>query len=676
MVFDYRRLISLLFYLLAFLTPLIFLPITSELFEFNKLTFVYIITIFVVSLWLVRSIKHKSLIYIRTFFDIPIILFVISQTISTILSIDQFTSFFGYPTRFHGGLLSTIAYSLLYFMFVFNLTKKEAKNFIYCLLFSGFIVSAYGILQHFGIDDHLWHQDVKARVFSTLGQPNWLAAWIIPLILISSSIYIENKKTKYRNVHILILILLLFITLLFTKSRSGILSFGLSFFVFSVVILFKSRKKLKNILIRFMPLIGCLFLTLFIVGTPWNKSLLNNKNPQTDKNETLIQNEGGTDSGVIRQIVWKGAIDIWKNYPLFGTGVETFAYSYYSFRPDEHNHVSEWDFLYNKAHNEFLNFAANSGSFGLLTYLILTFTPVIYLMSLLIKTNKNVYLYTAMMTSLMSIVITNFFGFSVVAVSIVYFIFPGIPIVLNKKPENLPRQPKNSSFQKYAIFAILLVSIYLSSLVLNYWRSDVLYARGKNLNQQEEYFEARDYLLKANSIIPNHPFYLSELSESTAGIAIILIEQSEITQAKEFAEVAEKEAYKSTILNPMNPNIYRAYAGTMQVLSSVDLSYLSKAIDAYKTALSIAPNDPRLFFRLGITYAQTGESEKAIEMLERSISLKPDYGSARYSLAMVYKQESELDLAKEHLNYILQNIKPEDELVKQALLEIEESAEK
>src|SRR5690606_34366285 len=63
---------------------------------------------------------------------------------------------------------------------------------------------------------------------------------------------------------------------------------------------------------------------------------------------------GGTDSGKIRQIVWQGAVDIWKANPVFGSGVETFAYAYYLHRPADHNLTSEWDYLYNKAHNEYL----------------------------------------------------------------------------------------------------------------------------------------------------------------------------------------------------------------------------------------------------------------------------------------------------------------------------------
>ncbi|MBF8303332.1 MAG: efflux transporter, family, subunit [Candidatus Dadabacteria bacterium] len=65
----------------------------------------------------------------------------------------------------------------------------------------------------------------------------------------------------------------------------------------------------------------------------------------------------------------KAALEIAKANPIFGTGVETFAYSYYQYRPVEHNNTSEWDFLYNKAHNEYLNYLATTGIVGFVSYI-------------------------------------------------------------------------------------------------------------------------------------------------------------------------------------------------------------------------------------------------------------------------------------------------------------------
>jgi len=105
------------------------------------------------------------------------------------------------------------------------------------------------------------------------------------------------------------------------------------------------------------------------------------KLPQTTQDTINKRSQGirvgGSNSFDIRRVVWQGAVNLGLKNPLFGTGVETFGYSYFIIRPATHNLLSEWEFLYNKAHNEYLNFFANSGFIGLITYLILIISTLI-----------------------------------------------------------------------------------------------------------------------------------------------------------------------------------------------------------------------------------------------------------------------------------------------------------
>jgi len=95
---------QILFYILFFFTPLVLWPHTSELFEFNKMVFVYIMTTLVVTVWLCKCIAVKKFIFRRTLLDIPLLIFLGSQILSTIFSIDTRTSLLGYYSRFNGGL--------------------------------------------------------------------------------------------------------------------------------------------------------------------------------------------------------------------------------------------------------------------------------------------------------------------------------------------------------------------------------------------------------------------------------------------------------------------------------------------------------------------------------------------------------------------------------------------
>ncbi len=415
--------VEYLFYTLFFLLPLVFYPRSSEVFEFNKIVVIYIFTILIVAFWVIKMIKENKIVIRRTILDIPIILFLVSQVISTIISIDSHTSFFGYYSRFNGGLLSTICYSLLYWAFVSNFNKQNLMKLLKITLISATIVAVYGILEHFGhsfsclvvnqqFNDDCWVQDVRTRVFASFGQPNWLAAYLVSLVPLTWYFALKTKMQKEKIIWIGVSVLF-FACILFTKSRSGLLGLALACAIFGV---FNFKKYFKELF-----LVGILFLIVAaIFGTALTPSINSLIHHTSVKNNTPAdQGEGGTESGAIRAIVWKGAINIWKHYPIFGTGVETFGYSYWQYRPVEHNNVSEWDFLYNKAHNEYLNFAANTGTVGLLAYVFL-------ILASLFVMRKN----TAILAGYISILITNFFGFSVVVISLLFFLMPAMALIL------------------------------------------------------------------------------------------------------------------------------------------------------------------------------------------------------------------------------------------------------
>src|SRR6185369_15674874 len=140
--------IEAFFGILFFVLPLVFYPKTSEVFEFNKLVTIYIFVALICGAWIIKMIIHKKIIFKRTILDIPLILFLGSQIISTIFSLDTHTSIFGYYGRWNGGLLSILSFELLYWAFVSNVARRNVKKIILMALASAIIVTVYGILEH------------------------------------------------------------------------------------------------------------------------------------------------------------------------------------------------------------------------------------------------------------------------------------------------------------------------------------------------------------------------------------------------------------------------------------------------------------------------------------------------------------------------------------------------
>ncbi|MFC1600474.1 O-antigen ligase family protein [Patescibacteria group bacterium] len=711
MIKKIDNLITYSFYSLFLLIPFAVSSKTSELFEFNKMVLTYAIASLIISSWVIKMALSKQVIFKRTVLDIFLIILLLVQLASTLFSLDIRTSFFGYYSRFHGGLFSTITYIALFWAYVSNMNYKKTKRAIYFLFASTFLVCIWAILEHFGksfsclifqdfgtFDVSCWVQDVQNRVFATFGQPNWLAAWIVGLIPLSwAMIIIQKAKGQNKNWKKLLwvfLSIIIFITLLYTKSRSGIVAFFVITVMFWAGISFLKiveKAKQPNLLKNASLIILSLTFFAFTIGTPWTPNLdkiLKKKTPAQNTQQTPTVRApalevGGTESSKIRKIVWEGAFNIWKNNPIFGTGVETFAYSYYKYRPLEHNLVSEWNFLYNKAHNEYLNIAGTTGTVGLLSYLALI-GAVVYLFSKpLIKRDskpdhKAQVLNLAFFLGYVSILITNFFGFSVVPVALQFFLLPAMAVSLTK--EDGDHDEYDESFEKptntqlSVITIVVITLLFFLYLIGKYWYADTLYARGKLENDSGLFSQSRTTLLKAIDLSPSESVFWDELSSATSRLALIYAENEEEDTAKKIAISAANESMKATTLNSANVVIKKSQAQTFANLAVIDPVFLEKAKATLLETIKLAPTDAQLSYNLALIYYKTGEHDKFIDLLKKSVEMKPNYKKARFNMALYYIGQGDKESAKKEFRYILEKIGP-DKNAQEELEKLENDSE-
>jgi len=747
------------FYAIFFFVPLAMWNDTSELFELNKMWLVWTLSLLIFFFWGAKSIINRKLEIKKTPLDIPIALFLISQIISTIFSLDPHTSFWGYYSRFNGGLLSTISYIFLYYAFASNLISnskdENEKPISYKILFvsliSGLIVTLWGIPSHFGydptcfvfrgsFDTSCWTESFKPtiRIFSTLGQPNWMATYMAILIPISMAFGIVNLKRELltktaktasktffdmvKNPNLLIpslylsLLFLFYTALLWTRSQSGFLGAFIGIQVF-MTLLFTLTRDLHHFsirflvhakIVRFLIVINLIFFFIpFFIGTPnktFDKYLTFNGLKNTFFNQKITQkpeskNEaqapaeqlGGTDSSKIRLIVWEGALKIFLKHPIIGTGVETFAFAYYQQKPIEHNLTSEWNYLYNKAHNEFLNLLATTGVFGLGSYLLIISVFVYRALSDMFgKRKRGPYfpISMALLGSYVAILITNFFGFSVVITNLYFFLIPLFffelerPDLLNTsywESKNEYKNTNSSSISSGGIISIVFLSVavlYFLSFLFWFWLADRQYALGHNLNSVQEYAKSYSPLLNAVQMRPNEDLYKNDLAINFSALSYLLYTQEQATQAAELATQAQALSNDIILRNPNNIVYLKGSARVGYLLSQINPNYIDMAIAALLKAQDLAPTDAEIQYNLALFYNQKGDLEKAIEFLNKAIALKPNYTAAYYVRALYYSELIKKDTtmsaeyrkrAIEDLNYILKqldiNNKPAQELL-------------
>ncbi len=719
------RIIRVSFYLLFALVPLVFTPWNHELFEYNKMMLTYALTVIITVSWVIKMVSSKKVQIAKTPLDIPIWLFVCSQFVSTLFSLDPHVSWIGYYSRFNGGMWSMISYTLLYYAFVSTIRivptdagkpaeKKSAQknqpetsvpDTAYVLrllkisLTTASVVALYGIAERLGIDKHLWVQDVQNRVFSTLGQPNWLAAYLATLLPLAAgfALIYQPKPPAPASLSRLIqhtvfaaMTILFFIVMLFTRSRSGLFSLAIADGVFWLLLFMRrSNKKVFGISFIFLHLLFAAI--IFVNGSNipqvdkyFSFSGLKEQFASPQKQETSQPKDytaplleyGGTESGVIRQYVWQGAITIWRSSTkafLIGTGTETFAFAFYQFRPKEHNLTSEWDFLYNKAHNEYLNYLATTGIVGLGMYLLfLGFSAVFFLKSYLsylsLQTKEALQtsvINAALFTGWISILITNFFGFSVVVMQIFLFLFPAILWSL------LPHDEKSgyritllrvSSGKRALIYAATGSTGFLLLLLLwTHWQADVLFEKGYRLARSGQLAASHEPIEQAIRLNPWEPLFHDEFASNLASLASAAYDQKQASLGAQLAARSLEESDRAIATSPNNVNFWKTRTKVYYALSAVDPALNQAAVQALERAAELSPNDPKIYYNLAILYGRAGDNTHAVAMLKKSKELKPNYRDAYFGLHVFYTEMKEKELAKQVLEEYLRLVDPNDE---------------
>lgn len=417
-IFYFEFLMEWLFKLLFFVTPLIFVTNTNELYEFPKMFFVYIVGSTVIFLFFLKLILNpRKLSWPNKW----VLMLLGSYIVSTVLSMNIYTSLFGYYSRFNGGLVSVLIFSGLYFVLINEFTFEKLREFLLVSALSLFPISVYSVVQHYGFLAGLLNLTSTVRAYSTFGQPNWLAAYICMLM----PFLFLNVKTRFW----LALFLVSYAGLWFTYSMSGFLAF--LFAVVAVVALnyrFVMADSKRYGLITLLVVVFSVA-NLGIFTERVSDSIKDvGKFFQSFEFYTVVENVYAaasvplpkpsadsynvSDAGFIRSGLWKSTLQLVTSSPkvfLFGTGPETFPYSIQPFRIPELNYSSEWDFILNKPHNFYLEILAQNGLLGIIPYIGL----IIYSLR---KFHPLIF------PSLVGFYVTNLFGWPTVSTALLFWL--------------------------------------------------------------------------------------------------------------------------------------------------------------------------------------------------------------------------------------------------------------
>ena len=298
--------------------------------------------------WLVKVVEEGKLNLAKTPLNIPLLLFLVLGFISFMRS--------DYPHTSIRELAKLTTYIAIYFLVVNHVkSSRQVKHLLATLFLVATLISIYGILQRFGID-FLPRRKVlllHERVISTLGHHNFMAAYLVLIIPLALGALLGARK-RYERIILGVSIVLMFIALRYSYSRSGWVGFLAAILVVGMLLVIKFKIGKKKALL--------ILISLLILSTP----LVIAKLPKLQRELTTIR-------GVpikARLLIYQGTLSMIKERPLLGSGIGNFSIFYPEYRRPEQTIIQPpQEIMVKHAHNEFLEMGAEMGLIGMALFL-------------------------------------------------------------------------------------------------------------------------------------------------------------------------------------------------------------------------------------------------------------------------------------------------------------------
>ena len=316
------------------LMPLFFLPWTVEYFEYNKQFLLWLIVSILMIAWLIKIIVVEKFSYRKTVLDAPILLFLLFGSISAFLSIDKFTSWFGYYGNFSEAWFGSLCFALFYFILLQILTdRQKIISYLKLLIYSSGLAIFIALLSMLGLLSGWvnWSFNTISGSFNNL----ILFNSVISVIVLSLLFFGNDFLKKYeKNILRLILFGALVEMCLFSLVKAWIV-LVIGIVILLILIFFTNRKWFnvkQNWLIYGLILLASLF--IFTANINLDNLFLGRNLPReitlSLSDNLKISHSAFTD-----------------NF-LFGTGPGTFAYNFSLYRPMDFNNADVWQFRFDK----------------------------------------------------------------------------------------------------------------------------------------------------------------------------------------------------------------------------------------------------------------------------------------------------------------------------------------
>lgn len=546
-----------------------------------------------VAAWLIGYImSFKRIIFInrnlKTIFYI-LLAFIVSALVATFFTDFKYVAVFG-DTQRRNGLMSYASLAVVFLatsMFVrfFNIKRVYATTYLV-----GVITAIYAFMQTNGKDFVKWNNNYNS-IIGTLGNPNFASAVMAVMgVIVFASIFISDFKTYIRFFAGALAVSLLWL-IYRSNARQGLLSYLLGAGFFFIIWLYVKNKKLG-----ILALGGGLTVFIFSV-----LGML-----QVGPLERFLYKP----SVSVRGYYWRAGIEMFKQNPLFGVGMDRYGFYFKQFREVSYPLSYGFEITSSNAHNTFIQLFSTGGVFLGLSYLVL-----------------NGYVLRRAVYGLKNLSGNN------------QLLFAGIFSAW-------------IAFHAQSLVSIDNIGISIWGWVLG--GSIIGLSLSENSNNGED---RRQFLGKQNEINLNRVLISGALGLVVVFLVTFLY-KGEISSFKARSiyylnSQSDRDTYKMLQLKSINSTLIDPSYSLESAKSLVENGYIDEGVEAIK---KLHVNDPRYqdaISALALIYEKTNQVPKAIEYRLKIVKLDPWNPVNYLQLGKDYKLQGDLTSSRAMLDKIL-----------------------
>lgn len=630
-------------YVLVFLLPILFLPWTSDMLDFNKQTLLVLFVSIALFSWITKVLVSGKFSANLNKTHIAVLVLFLVSLISTLFSLDKYGSFWGWPRVTSESLLSLIGLAILYFLISNAFLKKEIITSVILLVTSSLLAGLLGVFQLLGL--FLPFDFAKSASFNTIGLVGSLGIFLavfLPLLII-----LEIFAKKWLKIVIGVAIAITLVALI-------VINYSIIWWVIlagmALVLAFAMLKRdVFDLRWLGLPMFFLVLALFFIILKPQISVPL--------RPIEVFLNQSASFNIVLQTI---------KERPILGSGPGTFVYDFSKYKNTDLNQSALWNIRFDGAGSKILTVLATTGILGLVAFLALLAMVVFYgarfVLSKQAEKNDNfLWIITGgVLIALIAQTIVYFLYNSNLSLDFVYFFLLAAFIGLSSERKNDYTLSPSSFLTLGVTFIFTLFLIFgLGLLILdgqrylaevNYFSGQTALASG-NLDQGINKIESA---VRAN---PNSDIYLLGLSQTYLSKISGLINKKDLSdEEKKNIQVLINNSINaakiSTDVSPNNVTNWSIRGSVYQSLIGVVPGAEDWAITSYDSAIKLEPVNPYYPTQQGIVYmgkASLLAEDKAAEknqileqaraQFEKAVQLKSDYSSARFQIAMVYQAQ-------------------------------------